>query len=71
MMAHWASFARHGDPNPAARAGSVPWPMLKVDNGTVEIHTMRFSVEATDGVPTGLVDGIRDRNCDFWDALYQ
>ena len=30
---------------------------------------MRFSVEATDGLATGLVDGIRDAACDFWDAF--
>merc|ERR1712039_185311 len=72
MMAHWASFARHGDPNTGAVSGAVRWPAVTLDaRGKVITQRLRFSVAATDGIPTGLVGGIHDENCDFWDALYQ
>jgi len=71
IMAHWAAFARHGDPNAGAAPGAVHWPAAEVDSSKqVTIRRLRFSVAATDGVPTGLVDGINDGSCDFWDALY-
>merc|ERR1712039_991472 len=72
MMAYWASFARHGDPNQGASAGAVHWPALTSDpHGEVVAQRLRFSVAKTDGTPTGLVSGIHDSSCDFWDALYQ
>jgi len=71
MMAHWAAFSRHGDPNVGAAPGTVHWPAAEVDSSKqVTIRRLRFALAATDGVPTGLVDGINDGSCDFWDALY-
>ena len=71
QMSQWASFARHGDPNVAAAAGSLLWPAAAAAaDGGVAIRRLRLSVASTDGVPTSVVDGVHDADCDFWDALY-
>jgi len=71
MMEHWASFARHGDPNVAGGPGAPAWPPARLSaQGSVVVERMRFSVAETDGVPTGLVSGFRDADCDFWDELF-
>lgn len=77
MMAHWTSFARFGDPNTGAVAGSVHWPAVAVQSGggsssepaIVEIRRLRFAVKATDGEDTGLMNGVHDDRCDFWDRF--
>lgn len=71
MMAYWASFARYGNPNAGAVLAAPAWPRATLQpGGQVAVQRIRFSVASTDGVPTGLVDGVREANCDFWDALY-
>lgn len=71
MMAYWSSLARHGDPNVDRATRALEWPQVTVSqNGTVNVRRLRFSVEATDGVPPMLLDGIHDAHCDFWDSLY-
>merc|ERR1712232_784153 len=70
MMNYWSSFARHGDPNAAADHG-LHWPQVQAQSSeNVTIHRMRFSTLESDGRPTGLVNGVYDEKCDFWDALY-
>merc|ERR1712224_517026 len=70
MMNYWSSFARHGDPNAGANQ-ELHWPRVQAQSSeNVTIRRMRFSTVASDGVPTGLVDGVYDPKCDFWDALY-
>ncbi|CAE8627516.1 unnamed protein product [Polarella glacialis] len=71
VMAHWAAFARHGNPNAGLALEQLSWPSAEVRaDGQVDISRMRFSVEATDGALTGLRAGMHDHNCDFWDTLY-
>jgi len=73
LMSYWVSFAKYGDPNKAAYPGSLYWPKVNASllgSGKADILRMRFAVEATDGVATGLQTGVNDANCDFWDSLY-
>eukprot|EP01065_Artemidia_motanka_P044556 TRINITY_DN6365_c5_g1_i1.p1 TRINITY_DN6365_c5_g1~~TRINITY_DN6365_c5_g1_i1.p1 ORF type:complete len:604 (+),score=189.00 TRINITY_DN6365_c5_g1_i1:77-1813(+) len=68
LMAYWASFARHGDTNVAKAAGAPAWPAVPKDLSSLPV--MKLSVEATDGVPTKVTDGIHTADCDYWDAAY-
>lgn len=76
MMARWASFARHGDPNIAALPGSVAWPAVAgaSEAGRTAMRRLRFSTAGADGAPTALVDddeeGMQIGRCAFWEALY-
>jgi len=49
MMAYWASFARHGNPNTGAVSGAAHWPAVAVDaSGNINVQRLRFSVATTD-----------------------
>lgn len=72
IMAYWSSLARHGNPNVDRAASALEWPQVSVGkDGAVSIHRMRFAVQATDGVPTMVLDGIHDSRCDFWDSVQE
>ena len=72
MMAYWANFAKHGDPNgvellEGGRAGAkLPlWPQY----GAAQT-TQRLVDGAVDGEAIGPKNALHDAECKFWSSVY-